>query len=329
MNGPEKTAADLLAELETLRTRIEDLEKDGKAPDNGGEERKEDSQIRRMLSVRTGELMMLNQDLQREVALRKRSEEALRESEERCRRLSEKMEALAGEQAAERLKTEGKAAIDRLTSVIASEVRIPLSNIILGVDSLRWRLGASKENLEILGEIQYGIDILNRLVVELLDYAKPIRLEYSKRPVGALVKDALRRISSKPHQVITSVEMEQGDREISVDVEKITIAFTNLFSNAMEAMPDGGSLRVTSKYADNPGNGMLKICVSDTGPGIDEDNLQKVREPFFTTKSAGIGLGLAICNKIIEAHSGSLSITSRPNEGTTVEITLPIAPGTP
>jgi signal transduction histidine kinase len=101
----------------------------------------------------------------------------------------------------------------------------------------------------------------------------------------------------------------------------------NLITNAVDAMPDGGRLQITSTYGESSFGEFVKLCVSDTGAGIDENTLHKICEPFFTTKTRGTGLGLALCRKIIDAHKGSLNIRSKLNEGTTVEIFLPVEPG--
>jgi signal transduction histidine kinase len=89
-------------------------------------------------------------------------------------------------------------------------------------------------------------------------------------------------------------------------------------------MPNGGELKICSQLFESRSASLLKLCVSDTGCGIPEADLERVQEPFVTTKTQGTGLGIPICKKIIEAHNGSLEISSKLNEGTTVEITIPI-----
>lgn len=260
----------------------------------------------------------------RDISPLREAQDALRESERRYRHLSQRLEGMVKEQVAKRRQAESMAAVGQVISVVAHEVRNPLNNITLGLDALTARFGTDQENTDILEEIRYGVDILNRLVAELLDYTKPIRIKYSRRSIRALLENALRRIPDEHPLISRCVELEQDDREILVDEEKMVRVLVNLISNALDAMPKGGVLRVFSKYDENLGKEAIKICVSDTGPGIDGETLKKVHEPFFTTKSNGTGLGLSICKKIIEAHSGILGITSRPGKGTTVEVTLPV-----
>jgi signal transduction histidine kinase len=98
----------------------------------------------------------------------------------------------------------------------------------------------------------------------------------------------------------------------------------NLISNAADAMPGGGNLKIYAQRCESDGRQILKLCVSDTGCGIREEILEKVYEPFFTTKARGTGLGISICKKLIEAHEGNLTIRSKVNEGTKAEIMLRI-----
>jgi len=97
----------------------------------------------------------------------------------------------------------------------------------------------------------------------------------------------------------------------------------NLILNAVEAMPNGGNLKIHSQFAERNGESVLNLFISDNGSGISEENLGRVGEPFFTTKARGTGLGIPICKKIIEAHGGVLTVKSKLNKGTTVEVTLP------
>ncbi|MBI4830156.1 MAG: ATP-binding protein, partial [Candidatus Lindowbacteria bacterium] len=110
----------------------------------------------------------------------------------------------------------------------------------------------------------------------------------------------------------------------SVDAAKLMRVLINLLTNSVEAMPNGGDIRIHSEIAHKDEGAILKISVADTGYGIEEKILDRVQEPFFTTKRHGTGLGLAICRKIIDAHGGTLTIKSKVGEGTTVEIEIPI-----
>jgi len=135
-------------------------------------------------------------------------------------------------------------------------------------------------------------------------------------------------LDHKLRNITVHVELEQENRSIQVDSTRFQEVLLNLISNAAEAMPQGGSLRIQSSFPEADGRDFLEISISDTGAGFDKENLKRIYEPFFTTKTEGIGLGIPICRKIIEAHNGTMKISSRPSQGTTVEIRLPAsAPG--
>jgi signal transduction histidine kinase len=255
----------------------------------------------------------------------KQSEEALRKSEARYRGLSESLEETVKEKVAELRQAQRLAALGQMVSFVAHEIRNPLQNIRFGVDEIRKEIGEDETKLEILEDIESGVEMLNGTVRELLEYSRPVNLEYTLWPISDIVGQALDAAGHKLRNITTRLELESGDRKIYIDAHKIARVLVNLISNAAEAMPNGGNLTICSQFSQS--EGVLKLCVSDSGCGIDAENLERVQEPFFTTKAQGTGLGVPICKKIVEAHSGSLTITSKVNEGTTVEIMLPA--GTP
>jgi two-component system sensor histidine kinase HydH len=110
---------------------------------------------------------------------------------------------------------------------------------------------------------------------------------------------------------------------ILIDSDKIKQVLLNLYLNAMEAMDKGGTLTVAALLHENR---IIGIDVSDTGKGIDEKDIARIFDPYFTTRSSGTGLGLAIVHKIVESHDGELRVTSEPEKGTTVSIFLPVGP---
>jgi signal transduction histidine kinase len=249
--------------------------------------------------------------------------EALRRSEAQYRSLSESLEETVEEKVAELQQVQRLAAIGQMVSVVAHEIRNPLQNIRMGIDAVRKEMRGDKGKSEILDEVDYGINLLNRIVEELLEYSRPVKLQRSMWPVRNIVEQALHSLSHKLHNTNVHLELEQEDGEIFVDAPKMTRTLMNLISNAAEAMPDGGDLWICSKFSESDGAPLLSLSISDSGCGIDAEGLERIKEPFFTTKTSGTGLGIHICKKIVEAHKGSFSIKSTVNEGTTVEITLP------
>lgn len=254
---------------------------------------------------------------------RKRAEAILRESETRYRLLAEHLEEMVKEKVGELQQAQSLAALGQVVSVVGHEIRNPLQNIRMGADTLRKEIGDDPGKLGVVGEIEHGIRLMDDIVSELLEYSRPVRLECSLWAIRDIVKQALNSLSSRLDNVIVQTELEQEDREITVDATKMLRVLMNLISNAVEAMPDGGNLKIRSQYTERNGESVLNLFISDNGGGISEENLRRIGEPFFTTKAQGTGLGIPICKKIIEAHGGVLTLKSKLSEGTTVEITLP------
>jgi signal transduction histidine kinase len=254
----------------------------------------------------------------------KQNEEALRESEAKYRALSEHLEEKVEEKVAELRLAQRLATIGQMVSVVAHEVRNPLQNINMGIDAVRNELAGKKETVEMLEEIDYGINSLNTIITELLDYSRPTSLSLSTWPLGALVKRALFGLSDKLQNITVHLDLQEADREIPVDAPKFIRVLVNLLSNATEAMMGKGTLWIKSNFSLHDSKQCLFLSITDDGPGIDEKNLERIFEPFFTTKTRGTGLGIPICKKIIEAHNGTLCFRNKSGHGTTAEIILPV-----
>lgn len=249
-------------------------------------------------------------------------QDALRESEERYRELAKSLKKTVREQVKHLRDVESLAAIGRLMAIVAHEIRNPLLNIQLGLDALRGRLSLDEADMEVLGEIQHGVSLVDDTINELLEYARPLRLEYVSQPIAEIVQQALEALAPTLDNIAIDVKLESDKREISVDGPKITRVLMNVLANAAEAMPEGGTLKILSKSS---GPRKLSLSISDTGHGMSAETLNNLFQPFYTTKVTGTGLGLANAKKAIEAHHGSISVKSKPNRGTTVKIILPIS----
>jgi len=215
----------------------------------------------------------------------------------------------------EKLKTVGQ-----LAAGIAHEIRNPLTSLKGFSKLLRNAADAPAERYYRIMEAEF--DRIEMILGELLVLAKPHATTYEPWDVRLIVQEVSDLLGSQAILSDVVIHTELLAEECSVRCEKNQLkqVVMNIVKNAIEAMPDGGDLRaLVSREA-----GAVLIRVSDQGVGIDEDKLPKLGEPFYTTKERGTGLGLMVSYKIIEEHEGSLEFASKPGEGTTVTIRLPV-----
>jgi nitrogen fixation/metabolism regulation signal transduction histidine kinase len=224
---------------------------------------------------------------------------------------------------------ERSAVVGRLASAIAHEIRNPLNYINLTLDHLRSKFTPENAEKQVIFEkltaqLKDEVERINRLVSDFLRYSRPIRLNLRSIDIYKIVKDSLRIVEAQAEEQnikISLVEHEDAPRILG-DAEFLRSAFNNLFINAVQAMEsEGGNLNVFI----SPDKDFIKIEIKDTGGGIPEENLDKIFEPYFSTKETGTGLGLAIVKKIIEDHNGTIDVESQPNEGTKFILKLPKA----
>jgi two-component system sensor histidine kinase HydH len=216
------------------------------------------------------------------------------------------------------------ASVGRLAAGVAHEIRNPLSSIKGFATYFRERYRDVDEDRRTADIMIQEVDRLNRVIGQLLDFARPLAVE--KRPVASetLIRHSVKMIEAQAKDQGVSIETRLTPelKELSVDLDRMGQVLLNLFLNALEAMPGGGSLTVETGL-DAAGHRAF-IRVSDTGAGIDQENIAHVFDPYFTTKSSGTGLGLAIVHKIVESHGGEISLESKPGKGTEVSIGLPL-----
>ncbi len=251
-------------------------------------------------------------------------QQSLKESEGRYRILSENLEVAVKKKIEELRQSESLASIGQMVSVVAHDIRNPLQTIQMGIGAIRKELSADKKKSEILEEIDYGVDTLNNIVGELLEYARPVSIEYASWPLRNIVDQALSALRHRFGKIRVHLELEDEEKEIRLDGAKMTRVLSNLILNATEAMPGGGDLRILSRFFELETGKVLRLTISDNGHGIEEKDLERIHEPFVTTKPQGTGLGIPICRKIITAHNGSFRINSKVNEGTIIDIELPV-----
>ncbi|GAB4338141.1 MAG: hypothetical protein Kow0099_11990 [Candidatus Abyssubacteria bacterium] len=220
-------------------------------------------------------------------------------------------------------RTHSLAEIGQMVSAVAHDVRNPLQNIYMSVDTLRGEMGEDKGKMEILEEIDRSVNLLNRIVGELLDYSRPAHPRCATESIARLVENALAALTVELQNIHVDLDIEEESAAIFVDPTMMNRALVNIVANAADAMPNGGDLKIRSRFISRNGGILLTISIADTGHGISEEHLHRVHEPFFTTKSGGTGLGIPISKKMVEAHGGNLTIRSNAGRGTTVEMTLP------
>lgn len=223
---------------------------------------------------------------------------------------------------AEIVRKEQLAAVGELSAVIAHEVRNPLAIITNAVATLR-REGLGDDDRQTLhGILDEESHRLNRLVGDLLVYTRPVRCDRQAMSPREIVDRALALTQGKTDLHVTLAEPQPSER-IQADPMLIRQVFENIVNNAMQAMPNGGSLTVSVKpHIENDVPG-VEVSFLDTGEGMDTAVRDRAFDPFFTTRATGTGLGLAIVARIVNAHGGRLQIISDEGAGTEVRVFLP------
>ncbi len=226
--------------------------------------------------------------------------------------------------------------IDRLTSLgqlsagIAHEIRNPLTSINFNVQLLAKKSFSPEAAKNLIEDTQEGIDRIRTLVKGMLDFAKPSLPCLKSDALLRVVQGSIALMDSqlKEKKVEVLCEVQENLPEVILDAHQIQQVFVNLLLNGMEAMPEGGTIRITGqvekrskKFGDH-----VVLYVNDHGTGISRDSLSRIFNPFFTTKPEGTGLGLSIVHKILEQHNASVDVSSEKNRGTTFILRFPIHP---
>jgi len=221
--------------------------------------------------------------------------------------------------------------VSRLASAIAHEIRNPLNYINLTLDHLRVTFApedpAKQEKFASLTkQLKAEVARINTRITEFLNYSRPAKLEPRPLDVAELARDALRtfEVQMEESNVETAVIEQSPVPLVTADAESLRSALTNLIINSLQATGgEGGKISIVVS-AEEDGR-RVRIDVQDTGRGINEADIIKVFEPYYSTKETGTGLGLAIVKKAVDDHDGSISVKSKEGEGTTFTITLPVA----
>ena len=240
----------------------------------------------------------------------------------------------------EAARQERLAALGGMAAVLAHEIRNPLGAIKGLAQFLGEKRASDATQTEMTQTIAAEASRLERLVNDLLTYARPRPPERQPTDLSAALREVMALARAAADQAGVKVRMDATDilPRVIADPEQIKQLFGNLVLNAIQAMPNGGTLAITTgtripssgdESAPNVGRRLIQtgqwveISVEDTGAGIPAADLPRIFEPFYTTRTKGTGLGLAICRQIVEAHGGAIRVSRTGPEGTAIEVTLP------
>jgi len=241
--------------------------------------------------------------------------------EEKTRELRKTQESL--------LKSQRLAVIGEAAAMVGHDLRNPLQgivNLLFLAEKKTTLLSADQNSItmdlrQILKTIGEQVGYMNKIVSDLQDYARPITAKLADTSMPQLLDEILSGIIV-PENVRVSIDIEEGLPTLLLDPLLIKRVFTNLITNAIQAMPEGGQLTIEVSRLEE----MLVIRFKDTGVGISEDNLDNLFQPLFTTKAKGQGLGLAVCKRLVEAIHGDITVESESGRGSTFIVRIPYRP---
>jgi len=220
--------------------------------------------------------------------------------------------------------------VGQLASGIAHEIRNPLNYISLAIDHLKDEVRSAcpdkqAEVGKIAETIKEEVRKANYMVINFMNYGRPLKLRRTHVAYKDIIDRALTVLQEKLNEqkVTVRFELDPDLPPIYCDQELIRNCLFNFITNGAQAMPQGGVITLGASFAD----GIFRLTFADQGTGIAAEDLEKIFQPYFTTKEAGIGLGLAITDRIIREHGGRIEAVSRPGEGTVITVLLPDGSG--
>lgn len=254
-------------------------------------------------------------------ALRERSEQHRRAAEHLAEANRQVMEAQEAVRRSDRL-----AALGQLSAGLAHELRNPLGTIRASAEMLARQVSEENEVArEVAGFIATEVDRTNSLVTRFLQFARPLELRLDKSDLAHMLDRAISIAEREVDGIAIYRNYEPGIPPFPFDAELMEHVFYNLIVNAAQATPKGGTVTVKSRAHGN----MAEIAVIDRGYGITPETMKNIFNPFFTTKSQGVGLGLAIVAKIVDQHGGKIAVESQPGEGSIFCVSLPMSGASP
>jgi signal transduction histidine kinase len=282
--------------------------------------------LEEQVSTRTADLAATNQTLEHEISERRRAQDDLQAYSGQLEKMVEarSRELLAAQE--QLIRQERLAMLGQLAGGVGHELRSPLAVISNAVYLLKLvQPNADEQVREYLGLIEQETRTSEKIITDLLDFSrvKPGKIEEVR--LAALIERVLIRFPI-PANIALAVNLPEKMPVLQVDPLQVEQVLGNLVINACQAMPDGGKLVISAQETVTDGRTHVAIHVEDTGTGISSENMNKIFTPLFSTKSRGIGLGLAVCKMLTEANAGRIEVQSEPGVGSIFTLYLPGAP---
>jgi signal transduction histidine kinase len=223
------------------------------------------------------------------------------------------------------IQAEKLASIGRLAAGIAHEIRNPLTSVKLNIQKLLQSNQLDEIEEEHLSLSQKGITQMEKFVKELLSFTRGTELNLERFSIEEIIDETVKMMarSLELKKITLEKNFADGLPQVLVDGDKLRQVFLNILRNAYEAVEDGGKINIYLSHLDGDSGGKIRILISDNGCGIPERDREVIFELFYTTKSSGIGLGLANARKIIEEHKGSIRVKDKKGKGASFEILIP------
>jgi signal transduction histidine kinase len=217
------------------------------------------------------------------------------------------------------------AALSKLTSGVAHEVKNPLNAIVIHLELLKSQVGSqsAKEAAKSLNVITQEIKRLDRVVRNFLTFNRPVDVKLQEQDVQPILDEvvALAQTEAQQRNVQISLQTEKQLPKIRLDPDLMKQCLLNVVLNGCQAMPEGGNLRIATALR----NGSLQLSIQDEGVGIPPESREKVFNLYYTTKENGNGIGLATVFKVVQLHNGEIQVESEVGKGTTFSLTFPVA----
>jgi len=245
----------------------------------------------------------------------------LLDSERSSRRKKEEAEKRLAH--AERLSLVGQ-----MVASIAHEIKNPLGSIKGAVQILKDGTTPEPDRTEFTSIIEKEVNRLDGVVQDYLSFSKPSPLKMNEINISDIITEVIKQMKYQCDQTRVKVSFDSGAMPvISGDRNRLHQLFLNMFLNSLQAMPDGGEIRINCDVRQKENGGYLDVKFSDSGRGITSENIERIFEPFFSTKTQGTGLGLATAKVIVAEHNGSIRVESTIGKGTSFQLQFPLIRG--